>query len=138
MCQRVASRETFGKRISDQGVIRDWIARSRLELDQARLLTMRAAWMVDELGGLAARREIAAIKVVAPQASCNVIDRAIQAFGAAGLSQDTTLGELWAQARSIRIADGPDEVHMRSLGRWELKSQLKRAESSAQASALVG
>lgn len=138
MCRRVASRETFGMRIADQGVIRDWIARSRLELDQARLLTLRAAWMVDELGGFAARREIAAIKVVAPVAAGNVIDRAIQAFGAAGLSQDTVLGELWAQARSIRIADGPDEVHMRSLGRWELKAQLKRAESPVRAGAPVG
>jgi acyl-CoA dehydrogenase len=124
MCQRVASREAFGMRIADHGVIRDWIARSRIELEQARLLTLKAAWMLDEVGGFEARREIAAIKVAAPQVAVNVLDRAIQAHGAAGVSQDTILAELWAQVRTIRIADGPDEVHIRSLGRWELKSQL--------------
>jgi acyl-CoA dehydrogenase len=129
MCERVASRETFGVRIADQGVIREWMARSRVELDQARLLTLRAAWMLDEVGGIAARREIAAIKVAAPEAALNVLDRAVQAHGAAGVSQDTILGELWAQARTIRIADGPDEVHLRSLGKWELRSQLERAQN---------
>lgn len=140
MCRRVASRDTFGMRIADQGVIRDWIACSRLELEQVRLLTLKAAWTLDEGGGYAARREIAAIKVAAPKAALNVVDRAIQAFGAAGLSQDTILGELWAQGRALRIADGPDEVHMRSLGHWELKSQLKRAEaeSGERAPSLVG
>lgn len=137
MCERVASRETFGKRIADQGVIREWIARSRIEIEQARLLSLKAAWMLDEVGGLAAAKEIAAIKVVAPEVALNVVDRAIQAHGAAGVSQDTMLGEFWAQARALRIADGPDEVHMKSLGRWELKSQLERAQSGAPAPSLV-
>lgn len=138
MCERVAGRETFGVRIADQGVIREWIARSRVELDQARLLALRAAWLLDEVGGIAARQEIAAVKVAAPQAALNVLDRAVQAHGAAGVSQDTMLGELWAQIRTIRIADGPDEVHLRSLGKWELKSQLERAQNAAPTPSLVG
>jgi acyl-CoA dehydrogenase len=125
MCERVADRETFGMRLADQGVVRDWIARSRIEIEQARLLTLKAAWVMDEIGGVAARREIAAVKVVAPQVALDILDRAIQAHGAAGLSQDTVLAELWAQARTLRILDGPDEVHIRSLGRWELRSQLE-------------
>lgn len=124
MCHRVASRETFNTRIADQGVIREWIARSRIEIEQARLLTLKAAWTMDKVGGRAARHEIAAIKVVAPAVALSVLDRAIQAHGAAGVSQDTVLAEMWAQARTLRILDGPDEVHIRSLGRWELKSQL--------------
>lgn len=124
MCQRVASRETFKTRIADQGVIREWIARSRIEIEQARLLTLKAAWTMDRIGGRAARQEIAAIKIVAPAVALNVLDRAIQAHGAAGVSQDTVLAEMWAQARTLRILDGPDEVHIRSLGRWELKTQL--------------
>ena len=131
MCERVASRETFGMRLADQGVIREWIARSRIEIEQARLLTLKAAWVMDEIGGTAARREIAAVKVVAPQVALDILDRAIQAHGAAGLSQDTVLAELWAQARTLRILDGPDEVHIRSLGRWELRSQLQPAEEKA-------
>jgi len=126
MCERVANRETFGTRLADQGVIRDWIARSRIEIEQARLLTLKAAWAMDE--GLDSRREIAAVKVVAPQVALDILDRAIQAHGAAGLSQDTVLAELWAQARTLRILDGPDEVHIRSLGRWELRSQLEPAK----------
>ncbi len=124
MCQRVASREAFGTRLSDQGVIQDWIARSRVEIDQARLLTLSTAWMMDEVGNQAARRQIAAIKIVAPTVALNVIDRAIQAHGAGGISQDTPLAEFWAWARTLRILDGPDEVHIRSLARWELKLQL--------------
>jgi acyl-CoA dehydrogenase len=125
MCERVASRETFGQRLADQGVIRDWIARSRIEIEQARLLGLKAAWAMDEFGGMAARRDIAAIKVAAPKVALDVLDRAIQAHGAAGLSQDTALAELYAQARTLRFVDGPDEVHIRSLGRWELRSQLE-------------
>jgi len=138
MCRRVASRETFGMRLSDQGVIQEWIARSRMELEQARLLAFKAAWTLDEIGGSAARREIAAIKVIAPTVALNVIDRAIQAHGAEGCSQETVLAELWAQARTLRIADGPDEVHVRSLGRWELKDQLSPRREEAAASSLVG
>jgi acyl-CoA dehydrogenase len=138
MCERVASREAFGRRLADQGVVREWIARSRIELEQVRLLTLKAAWMLDEFGGLLAGREIAAIKVAAPQVGLNVVDRAIQAHGAAGVSQDTILGELWAQGRTLRIADGPDEVHIRSLGKWELKTQLERAKNGEQLSSIVG
>jgi acyl-CoA dehydrogenase len=127
MCERVASRETFGTRLADQGVVRDWIARSRIEIEQARLLTLKAAWAMDEPEGSDGRREIAAVKVVAPQVALDIVDRAIQAHGAAGLSQDTVLAEFWAQARTLRILDGPDEVHIRSLGRWELRSQLEPA-----------
>lgn len=137
MCERVAKRETFGTRLADQGVIRDWIARSRMEIEQARLLTLKAAWTLDE--GLDARREIATVKVVAPQVALAVLDRAIQSHGAAGLSQDTALAELWAQARTLRILDGPDEVHIRSLGRWELRSQLEpAADEEAPAAAEPG
>ncbi len=137
MCDRAASRETFGARLSDQGVIQDWIARSRLELEQARLLTLRAAWMLDEVGGSATRREIAAIKAVTPGVALNVIDRAIQVHGAEGVSQDTVLAEMWTHARALRIADGPDEVHIRSLGRWELKAQLAAERDGTAAGSLV-
>lgn len=124
MCHRVVSRETFGTRLADQGVLQDWIARSRVEIEQARLLVLKAAWMMDEVGNKAARQEIAAIKIVAPSVALNVIDRAIQAHGAAGVGQGTPLAEFWAWARTLRILDGPDEVHIRSLARWELKDQL--------------
>jgi acyl-CoA dehydrogenase len=124
LCRRVSRRETFGKKLSEQGVIQDWIGRSRIEIEQARLLTMKTAWMMDELGADAARQEIAAIKVVAPAVALDVVDRAIQAHGAAGVTQDTPLAGFWASARTLRIADGPDEVHIRSLARWELKRQL--------------
>lgn len=124
MCRRVASRETFGTRLADQGVVQDWIARSRVEIEQARLLVLKTAWMMDEVGNKAARQQIAAIKIVAPTVALNVIDRAIQAHGAAGVGQGTPLAEFWAWARTLRILDGPDEVHIRSLARWELKHQL--------------
>jgi acyl-CoA dehydrogenase len=125
MCRRVASRETFGVRLADQGVIQEWVARSRVEIDQARLLTLKAAWMMDEVGNKVARREIAAIKIVAPRMALSVLDRAIQSFGAAGVSQHTPLAEFWSWARTLRILDGPDEVHLRSLARWELREQLE-------------
>ncbi len=124
MCERVDSREAFGRKLSEQGVIREWIARSRVEIEQARLLTLKAAWMMDEVGNKAARTEIAAIKVVAPNLALTVLDRAIQAFGGAGVSQVTPLAELWAMARTLRLADGPDEVHLRSIAKQELHRQL--------------
>jgi acyl-CoA dehydrogenase len=128
MCKRVSSRETFGERIADHGVVRDWIARSRIEIEQARLLGLKAAWAMDEFGGRGARRDVAAVKVAAPKVALDVCDRAIQAHGAAGLSQDTALAELYAQARTLRFVDGPDEVHVRSLARWELRAQLEGPE----------
>ncbi len=124
MCRRVVGRVAFGKPLSEQGVIQEWIARSRVEIEQARLLTLKAAWMMDEVGAAEARTEIAAIKVVAPTVAQNVVDRAIQAFGGAGVCQDTPLPEFWAHARTLRLADGPDEVHLMSLARRELSRHL--------------
>lgn len=127
MCQRVDARTTFGRQLSEQGVIQDWIARSRTQIEQARLLTLKAAWTMDAVGSKAARAEIAAIKIVAPTMALSVVDRAIQAFGGAGVSGDTPLAEFWAYARTLRIADGPDEVHIASLAKHELRRQRQRA-----------
>jgi acyl-CoA dehydrogenase len=124
MAERVGQRETFGKRLAQHQIVQEWIARSRLEIEQARLLTLKAAWMMDTVGNKAARAEIAMIKIVAPNTALRVIDRAIQAFGGAGVSQDTPLAHFYAHARTLRLADGPDEVHLMSLARQELKAQL--------------
>jgi acyl-CoA dehydrogenase len=121
MCRRVNERTAFGKRLSEQGTIRADIAESRMDLDQARLLTMKAASMMDTVGNKAARGEIAMIKVVVPRAALRVIDRAIQAHGAAGVSQDFPLAAAWAHARTIRLADGPDEVHREAVAKLELR-----------------
>jgi len=120
MCARVISRVAFGKRLAEQGVIREWIADSRIEIDQARLLTLHAAEKMDRLGNKAARAEIAAIKVVAPNVALRVIDRAIQAFGGAGVQEDAGLAHLWAGQRTLRLADGPDEVHRATISKLEL------------------
>ncbi|MBV8353740.1 MAG: acyl-CoA dehydrogenase, partial [Candidatus Eremiobacteraeota bacterium] len=121
MCARVKQRQAFGKPLSEQGVVMEWIADSRIEIDQARLLTLKAAQMMDEVGNRAARAEIAMIKVVAPAALLRVLDRAIQAHGAGGVSQDFFLARAWAHARTLRIVDGPDEVHRRTIARLELR-----------------
>jgi alkylation response protein AidB-like acyl-CoA dehydrogenase len=121
MCKRALARTAWGKPLADQGVIQDWIAESRVRIEQARLLVLKAAWLMDTQGNKAAHAEIQAIKIVTPAMAEWVIDRAIQAHGAAGLSQDTPLAQLWAGARSLRFADGPDEVHKRSLARRELR-----------------
>ena len=121
LCKRVQKREAFGKPISSQGVVREWIADSRIEIEQARLLTLKAAYMMDTVGNKQAKTEIAMIIVSAPNLALKVIDRAIQAFGAAGVSEDTPLAAQWAGARTLRIADGPDEVHRAQLARLELK-----------------
>ena len=120
MCKRVQARTAFGKPIAEQGTIRADIAKSRIEIDQARLLTLEAAHKMDTAGNKAARGEIAMIKVVAPNVALAVIDRAIQAHGAAGVSQDTFLASAWAMIRTLRIADGPDEVHVESIAKLEL------------------
>lgn len=117
MCQRVTQRTTFGKPLAEQGMIQDWIAQSTLEIEQARLLTLKTAWMIDNLGKKAARNEIAMIKIAVPEMLTNVVDRAIQAFGAAGVSDDFPLASMWAHGRTLHIVDGPDEVHKRSLAR---------------------
>ena len=125
MCERAASRSTFGQPIARQGVVRDWIAESRLAIEQARLLVLKAAWLIDTVGAQGARSEIAAIKVAAPRAALFVLDKAIQVHGAAGVSAETPLAEMWAQLRSLRLADGPDEVHLRSVAREELARHVR-------------
>ena len=121
MCRRVQSRVAFGRQLAEMGSIRQDIALSRIEIEQARLLVLRAAHLMDTVGNKGARQEIAMIKVVAPNMALRVIDRAIQSHGAAGVSQDTFLAAAWASARSLRLADGPDEVHQESIARMELK-----------------
>jgi acyl-CoA dehydrogenase len=130
MCKRVQTRVAFGKALAEQGTIRADIAASRMEIEQARLLTLKAAYMMDTVGNKAARAEIAMIKVVAPNVALRVLDRAIQAHGGAGVSQDTFLASAWAMARTLRLADGPDEVHMESIAKWELGRRNEPAETS--------
>jgi len=120
MIQRSRDRVAFGKTLSEQGVVREWIANSRIEIEQARLLVLKTAWMIDNAGTKAARSEIAAIKVVAPNLLTSVADRAIQLFGAAGFTEDFPLAEFYSMGRWLRMADGPDEVHRRSVARAEL------------------
>lgn len=122
MKQRAKDRVAFGKPIAEQGVVRQWIAESRLAIDQARLLVLKCAWKMDTAGNKAARNEIAMIKAVVPQMALKVIDRAIQAFGGAGVCQDHPLAQFWIYARTLRIADGPDEVHLESIAKMELRS----------------
>jgi len=121
MCKRVQSRVAFGRLLAEQGTVRADIASSRMEIEQARLLTLKAAYMMDTVGNKEARAEISMIKVVAPNIALRVLDRAIQAHGGAGVSQDTFLAAAWANVRTLRIADGPDEVHTESIARQELR-----------------
>ncbi len=123
MCERVKSRVAFGKPLAEQGTIRADIAQSRIEIDQARLLTMKAAEIMDTVGNKEARTEIAMIKVVAPNVALRVLDRAIQAHGGAGVSEDFFLAAAWANIRTLRLADGPDEVHLESIAKLELKKK---------------
>jgi acyl-CoA dehydrogenase len=122
MCRRVMGRTAFGRPLAEQGVIQDWIAESRVRIEQARLLVLKTAWLMDTVGNKGAHTEIQAIKVATPAMAEWVIDKAIQAHGAAGVSQDLPLAHLWAAARTLRFADGPDEVHKRSLARRELRA----------------
>jgi acyl-CoA dehydrogenase len=121
MCRRAASRIAWGKPLAEQGVIQDWIAESRVRIEAARLLVLKTAWLMDTVGNKGAHTEIQAIKILVPQMTEWIMDKAIQAHGAGGVSQDFPLAALWAHARTLRLADGPDEVHKRSLAHRELK-----------------
>lgn len=121
MCRRAMSREAFGGPLAERGVLREWIARSRMEIEQNRLQVLRAAWIMDTQGNKAVRSDVAAIKVSAMEMAHRVVDRAVQVFGAAGVSQDTVLAQLFSITRALQIADGPTEVHLRTVARLELK-----------------
>lgn len=121
MCKRAGERIAFGKPLAEQGIIQDWIAKSELEIEQARLLTLKAAWMIDTLGKKAAQKEIAMIKIVAPEVFTTVVNRAMQVFGGAGVSDDFPLASMWAHGRTLHIVDGPDEVHKRALARTVIR-----------------
>src|SRR2546421_675142 len=129
MCKRVQSRVAFGKPIAEQGTIRADIAASRMEIEQARLLTLKAAYMMDTVGNKVARPEVATVKAVAPNVTLRVLDRAIQAHGGAGVSQDTFLAASWAMSRTLRLADGPDEVHTEAIAKLELEKWGKPREA---------
>lgn len=130
MCERATTRVAFGEPLARRGVVREWIARSRMEIDQIRLLTFKAAWLMDTRGNAAARSEVAAIKVAAMETAHDVVNRAVQTFGAAGVSDDTVLSRLFAITRALQIADGPSEVHLRTMARLELAG-YKPAEDPA-------
>ncbi|NHN56799.1 acyl-CoA dehydrogenase [Calidifontibacter sp. DB0510] len=126
MIDRAASRTTFGQPIASRGNIQDWIAEARIEIEQLRLLTLKAAWMMDTVGNKVARTEIAAIKVAAPTMALKIIDRAIQVHGGAGVSNDFPLAQMYAGMRTLRLADGPDEVHKMTIARWELQRRAEK------------
>jgi acyl-CoA dehydrogenase len=128
MCERALQRVTFGQPVGERGNIQDWIAESRIEIEMARLLTLKAAWLMDTVGNRHARTEIAAIKVAAPSIALKVIDRAIQVHGGGGVSDDFTLAWAYAHLRTLRLADGPDEVHKMSIARRELAPHMSREE----------
>ncbi|HEY2436855.1 MAG TPA: acyl-CoA dehydrogenase family protein [Solirubrobacteraceae bacterium] len=127
MCQRAAQRVTFGQPVAERANVQDWIAESRIEINMARLLTLNAAWLMDTVGNKHARTEIAAIKVAAPNVALKVIDRAIQVHGGGGVSDDFPLATMYAHLRTLRLADGPDEVHKRSIARHELRQHAQQA-----------
>jgi len=129
MCRRAVSRVAFGAPLATRGNVQDWIAESRIEIEMARLLTLKAAWMMDTVGNRHARTEIAAIKVAAPNVALKVVDRAIQVHGGGGVSDDFTLAAAYAHLRTLRLADGPDEVHKMSIARRELAPYVPREES---------
>lgn len=129
MCRRAVSRTAFGKPLAQQGVVQEWIADARVAVEQLRLLVLKTAWLMDTVGNKGAHTEIQAIKIATPRTVVDILDRAVQLHGAGGVSQDFPLAELWAGARTLRLADGPDEVHQRSLARRELRQY--RQEASA-------
>jgi acyl-CoA dehydrogenase len=131
MCKRAVSRVTFGQPLAARGNVQDWIAESRIEIEMARLLTLKAAWMMDTVGNRQARTEISAIKVAAPNVALRVVDRAIQVHGGAGVSEDFHLASAYAHLRTLRLADGPDEVHKLSIARRELAPYIPREDHAA-------
>lgn len=128
MCKRAREREAFGHKLQDHGTVAEWIALSRMEIDQARLLVLRAAWLIDQDGNRAARNDVSMIKVVVPRLQTRVIDRAMQVYGAMGLTPDTPLAFLWSWGRALQFIDGPDEVHLRGVARREAKLQAEKNE----------
>jgi acyl-CoA dehydrogenase len=131
MTERSLERRAFGARVGDFANVQDWIAHSRLEIDQARLLVLQTAWKIDQQGNSAARVDASAIKLVTAQLQTRVLDRAIQAFGAMGLTPDTPLARLWSWGRALRFLDGPDEVHLRTVAREELRRAKSRRGANA-------
>jgi acyl-CoA dehydrogenase len=131
MCERALERKTFGRYLADYSNVQDWIAHSRVEIDQARLLVLRAAWLMDRAGNQAARVDVSAIKLVAALLQTRVVDRAMQVFGAMGLTPDTPLASLWTWGRALRFIDGPDEVHLRNVARAELARARQTRGSTA-------
>jgi acyl-CoA dehydrogenase len=131
MCERALTRSTFGKTLAENANIQDWIALSRIEIEQARLLNLKAAWMMDTHGNKAARVEVSAIKVVAARLQTTVVDRAMQVYGAKGITPDTPLAFLWTWGRALRVIDGPDEVHLRTVARAELAAARERLAGPA-------
>ncbi len=125
MVERAQERKTFGRYLYDHGAVSDWIGRSRIEIEQARLLVLRAAWKIDKVGAKAAADDISLIKALIPTLQTTVVDRAMQTFGAMGISPDTPLPDMWTQGRSLRYADGPDEVHIRKISRMEINKSKK-------------
>jgi acyl-CoA dehydrogenase len=130
MCQRAGERKAFGRYLHQHANIGDWIAHSRIEIDQARLLVLKTAWLIDRHGARAAAKEIAMIKALVPQMQTRICDRAMQVFGAMGLSPDTPLASLWTWGRVLRIADGPDEVHLRTVARKEMREAADRLQAA--------
>ncbi len=131
MCERAPERKTFGSALHQHGVVADWIARSRIEIDQARLLVLKTAWLIDRHGAKGAAKEISMIKALVPRLQTEVVDRAMQVFGAMGLTPDTPLADLWTWGRALRLADGPDEVHIRSIARREMREAEARRGTMA-------
>jgi len=129
MCRRASSRVTFGQPLSERANIQDWIAEARIDIEMVRLLTLKAAYLMDTVGNKEARTEIAAIKVAAPNIALKIIDRAIQVHGGAGVTDDFPLAAAYAHMRTLRLADGPDEVHKRSIARQELRKHGKTADA---------
>ena len=131
MTARAQKRKTFGKYLYEHGTIAEWIARSRIEIEQARLLVLKTAWMIDQVGTKAARKEISMIKALVPSLHTTVFDRAMQVFGAMGISPDTPLADHWTWGRAMRFFDGPDEVHLRVIARMEIEQNRAALDASA-------